>query len=94
MRCLTRADATNLSPFPEKSTFSGQNINPRVTLFEEDPLLGWGGMAVGGIEVHQFPGNHSMYLLEPVIAAVVAAQLGACLEQANKKALENATPRN
>ena len=50
--------------------------------FEEDPLLGWSGMVAGGIEVHQLPGDHSMYLREPVIAAVVAAQLGACLEQA------------
>jgi hypothetical protein len=40
-------------------------------------------MAAGGIEVHQFPGNHWMYLQEPVIAAVVAVQLGACLEQAS-----------
>jgi len=51
-------------------------------------------MAAGGIEVHQLPGDHDMYWLEPATAAVVAAQLEACLEQANKKALENATPRN
>jgi hypothetical protein len=31
------------------------------------------------------PGDHSMYLRDPVIAAVVAAQLGACLEQASGK---------
>ena len=54
---------------------------PPSDLFEEDPLLGWSGMAAGGIEVHQLPGHHCMYLVEPVTSAVVAAQLEACLEK-------------
>jgi thioesterase domain-containing protein/acyl carrier protein len=74
-----------LKPFSGKiDVFRAEHQPPR-DLFEEDPLLGWSGMAAGGIEVHQFPGDHTMYLREPVIAAVVAAQLGACLEQASGK---------
>jgi thioesterase domain-containing protein len=74
-----------LIPFSGKIDLFRAEHQPPSDLFEEDPLLGWNGMAEGGIEVHQLPGDHIMYLQEPVIAAVVAAQLGACLEQASGK---------
>jgi len=80
--CFAARRRYKLMPFSGKIDLFRAEHQPPSDLFEEDPLLGWSGMAAGGIEVHQFPGDHTMYLREPVIAAVVAAQLGACLEQA------------
>ena len=80
--CSAARRRYKLMPFSGRIDLFRAEHQPPTDLFEEDPLLGWGGMAAGGIEVHQLPGDHSMYLREPVIAAVVAAQLGACLEQA------------
>ena len=87
--CFAARRRYKLMPFPGRIDLFRAEHQPPSDLFEEDPLLGWGGMAAGGIEVHQLPGDHHMLLGEPAIAAVVAAQLGACLEQATKKALEN-----
>ena len=83
--CSAARRRYKLMPFSGRIDLFRAEHQPPTDLFEEDPLLGWGGMAAGGIEVHQLPGDHSMYLREPVIAAVVAAQLGACLEQASGK---------
>jgi len=49
---------------------------PSSDLFEPDPLLGWSGMAGGGVEVHELP-----YLWEPN-AADFATKLSSCLEEA------------
>jgi amino acid adenylation domain-containing protein len=83
--CSAARRRYKLMPFPGRIDLFRAEHQPPSDLFEEDPLLGWSGMAAGGIEVHQFPGDHTMYLREPVTAAVVAAQLGACLEQASGK---------
>jgi amino acid adenylation domain-containing protein len=83
--CFAARRRYKLMPFSGRiDLFRAEHQAPS-DLFEEDPLLGWSGMAAGGIEVHQLPGDHHMLLGEPVIAAVVAAQLGACLEQASAK---------
>jgi hypothetical protein len=55
--------------------FQAENWPPS-DLFEPDPLLGWSGMAAGGVEVHELP-----YLWEPN-AADFATKLSACLEDA------------
>jgi len=70
-----------LLPFPGKIDLFRAEHQPPSDVFEEDPFLGWDGMAAGGIEVHQLPGNHVMYLEEPMTSAVVAARLEACLEK-------------
>jgi amino acid adenylation domain-containing protein len=70
-----------LLPFTGKIDLFRAEHQPPSDLFEEDPLLGWGGMATGGIDVHQLPGHHSMYLTEPVTSAVAASRLEACLEK-------------
>jgi amino acid adenylation domain-containing protein len=54
---------------------------PSAELFEPDPLLGWGGMATGGIEVHEVPGYHGGHLGEPSVV-ILAQKLKACLAQA------------
>jgi amino acid adenylation domain-containing protein len=74
-----------LMPFSGRIDLFRAEHQPPRDLFEEDPLLGWSGMAAAGIEVHQLPGDHIMYLAEAEIAAVAATQLEACLEQARGK---------
>jgi thioesterase domain-containing protein len=87
--CFAARQRYKLMPFSGKiDLFKAENqppYQPPSDLFEEDPLLGWSGMAACGIEVHQLPGRHGMYLWEPAIAAVLAEKLRACLEQASGK---------
>jgi amino acid adenylation domain-containing protein len=70
-------------PFSGKIALFIAEHQPSSDLFQDDPFLGWSGMAMDGIEVHQFPGDHAMR--EPGIAAAVSAQLGACLDQASER---------
>jgi len=74
-----------LIPFSGKIDLFRAEYQPPSDVFEEDPFLGWSGMAAGGIEVHQLPGDHDIVLnwLEPATAAVLARKLRACLEQAS-----------
>jgi amino acid adenylation domain-containing protein len=72
-----------LIPFSGKIDLFRAEYQPPSDVFEEDPVLGWSGMAAGGIEVHQLRGDHDMYWLEPATAAVLARKLRACLEQAS-----------
>jgi acyl-coenzyme A synthetase/AMP-(fatty) acid ligase/thioesterase domain-containing protein/acyl carrier protein len=83
--CFAARRRYKLMPFSGRIDLFRAEHQPPSDLFEEDPLLGWSGMAADGIEVHRLPGDHIMYLGEPEIAAVAATQLGACLEQANGK---------
>lgn len=71
----------------------GYKLTPqevRVTLFRarkrpvgglDDPLLGWGRFALGGVELHHVPGDHLTMLSEPQVATL-ADQLKVCLAQA------------
>lgn len=45
---------------------------------EADPTMGWGGLALGGVEVHDVPGTHSELIMRPWVRAV-ARQLGGYL---------------
>ena len=61
----------------------------RVTLFRAaeaaaqppDPTFGWRGLAAGGVEVHEVPGDHDTMVREPHVR-VLAERLGAQLERA------------
>ncbi|GAA6615938.1 non-ribosomal peptide synthetase [Scytonema sp. NUACC26] len=62
----------------------------RVTLFKSsvqsgttnrDSSLGWGQLALGGVEVHQIPGNHLTMLRKPHVK-VLAEQLQVCIDRA------------
>src|SRR5207249_244042 len=66
----------------------------RVTLFRatqqplgspEDPQLGWGGLAEGGCEVHDIPGDHMEITEEPQVRSL-AERLRACLRKAHEAA--------
>ena len=69
------------------SSYKAQPYPGRVTLFraadswEESgrgPYLGWDHVAVGGVEVHEVPGDHVTLLEEPHVR-VLAARLKTCL---------------
>jgi amino acid adenylation domain-containing protein len=47
----------------------------------EDARLGWGGLATGGEELHDVPGDHFTILTEPSVG-VLAKQLTVCLHRA------------
>jgi thioesterase domain-containing protein len=81
--CFAARRRYKLMPFLGKIDLFRAEYQPPSDVFEEDPVLGWSGMAAGGIEVHQLPGDHNMYWLEPATAAVLARKLRACLEQAS-----------
>jgi aspartate racemase len=62
----------------------------RVTLFrgtkqlvgyDNDPQLGWGKLAAGGVEIHRIPGYDGSVILEPRVRVTVE-QLRACLRAA------------
>jgi thioesterase domain-containing protein/acyl carrier protein len=59
----------------------------RVTLFQasarvtKDPMLSWGKVAAGGVEVHVVPSNHSDILYEPNVRGL-AEKLRVCLNKA------------
>jgi thioesterase domain-containing protein len=44
----------------------------------DDARLGWGGLATGGEELHEVPGDHFTILTEPAVG-VLAQQLSVCL---------------
>ncbi|WP_414573137.1 amino acid adenylation domain-containing protein [Nostoc sp. CCY 9925] len=48
-----------------------------------DPLGGWGGLALEGVEVHEIPGDHTSILIEPHVQ-VLAEKLKACLDEAQR----------
>jgi non-ribosomal peptide synthase protein (TIGR01720 family) len=50
----------------------------------EDPTLGWGTVAAGGVEVHPVPGNHQT-LIEAPHVETLAEVLGACLARAARE---------
>lgn len=66
----------------------------RVTLFraleghvaeDEDPTLGWGSVAEGGLEIHDTPGNHDSMLYRPHVQTL-AALLRASLDRVREPA--------
>jgi hypothetical protein len=67
----------------------------RITLFKAaeeeaefgpDPELGWGGVARGGVEVFEVPGDHISILDQPRVAEL-ADRLRGCLEATQKEPL-------
>ncbi len=50
----------------------------RMPGYEDDPLLGWEGLATGGLEVHEVPGYHASMIAEPYIR-ILASELRTCL---------------
>jgi thioesterase domain-containing protein len=70
-------------------SYKAQSYPGQVTLFRvtepwneggRDPHLGWDGVAAGGVEVYEVPGDHFTLLEEPHVQ-ILAAQLKSCLDQ-------------
>jgi thioesterase domain-containing protein/acyl carrier protein len=62
----------------------------RVTLFragerfagtDQDPAMGWGELAAGGLEIYEVPGDHYTMVREPHVQAL-AERLRSCLDKA------------
>ncbi|HEY4592137.1 MAG TPA: thioesterase domain-containing protein, partial [Thermoanaerobaculia bacterium] len=49
----------------------------------EDPTLGWGTVAKGGVEVHTVPGSHQTIIEAPNVE-ILAEALGACIARAER----------
>jgi thioesterase domain-containing protein len=47
-------------------------------------LLGWDGLAAGGIDVHRIPGTHDSLVLEPNVEHLLR-ELKACLREADPR---------
>jgi pimeloyl-ACP methyl ester carboxylesterase len=77
--CSAARRRYELRPFHGKIHLFRVKDQPPSDLFEPDPLLGWGGMAAGGVEVYDL-----LYLWESN-AADLASKLSACLEQAEEE---------
>jgi thioesterase domain-containing protein/acyl carrier protein len=59
-----------------------------------DPMLGWRGVAAGGLEIHEVPGDHRSIMYEPHVG-VLAEKLKRCLDRAliqANQALEREQP--
>jgi amino acid adenylation domain-containing protein len=57
----------------------------------DDARLGWGGLAAGGEELHEVPGDHFTILTEPSVR-VLADQLSACLHHSRADETARAEP--
>jgi acyl-coenzyme A synthetase/AMP-(fatty) acid ligase/thioesterase domain-containing protein/acyl carrier protein len=79
--CLLARQRYQLKPFHGRIHLFRAEHQPPSDLFEPDPVLGWGAMATGGIEIHELSGYHRAYLWEPGVA-VLAGKLTSCLAAA------------
>ena len=50
----------------------------------QDPTLGWGAIATGGVMIHTVPGNHYTMLQQPHVQ-ILARQLSQCLAAAQTR---------
>ena len=80
--CFAARRRYKLKPFSGKIHLFRAERQPPSDLYESDPFLGWGGMAEGGVEIHQLPGDHSLYLREPNVGTL-ARELSSCLADAS-----------
>jgi amino acid adenylation domain-containing protein len=77
---LKSAQRYTPQPYPGKLTIlRATEVDPE--LLGAGPELGWTGLASGGIQVFDVPGNHHSLMQEPNIG-VLAATLGRCIEAA------------
>jgi hypothetical protein len=49
-------------------------------------MMGWGDLAVGGMEIHEIPGAHSQHLIREPKIQIVIDKLRACLNEAQETA--------
>ncbi len=81
--CFAARRRYQLRPFAGKIDLFRIAQQPSAELFEQDPFLGWNGMAELGIGVHDVPGFHGQHLREPNVA-ILAQKLTACLAECSR----------
>ncbi|HIK09325.1 MAG TPA: amino acid adenylation domain-containing protein [Oscillatoriaceae cyanobacterium M33_DOE_052] len=72
------ARAYKLQPYPGVVTLFRAAVRYDTVAWKLDPLLGWGPLAGGGLQVIDVPGGHESCLKEPYVSSLAAA-LTACL---------------
>lgn len=61
-----------------------REVAPQRRQIFEDPTLGWGTVAAGGVEVHTVPGNHQTIIEAPHVETL-AEILGTCIARAERE---------
>jgi non-ribosomal peptide synthetase component F/thioesterase domain-containing protein len=74
-----------LSPYPGRITlFRAMETVSKFESTAVDPTLGWGNLAVGGLAIHDIPGNHLSILQKPNVS-VLASKLKVCIQEVQEK---------
>jgi acyl-coenzyme A synthetase/AMP-(fatty) acid ligase/thioesterase domain-containing protein/acyl carrier protein len=81
--CFAARRRYQLQPFSGRIDLFRVEHQPSAELFEQDPFLGWNGMAFGGIVLHDVPGYHGQHLREPTVKSLGPKML-ACLASARR----------
>ncbi len=68
-----------------------QEASPQRRRIHEDPTLGWGAVAAGGVEVYTVPGTHQTIIEAPNVETL-AEVLEACIERAERGPERTARP--
>jgi thioesterase domain-containing protein/acyl carrier protein len=75
-----------LSPYPGKITlFRAMETFSQFEAIAVNPTLGWRKLAVGGLVIHDVPGNHVTILQKPNVS-VLADKLKICIQEVQEKA--------
>jgi len=67
-----------LQVYPDKVTLFRASDQP--VSYDQFSDLGWSAMAVGGVEIHEVPGDHMAMFQEPNVQ-VLAEKLKACIDR-------------
>jgi thioesterase domain-containing protein len=74
-----------LSPYPGKTTlFRAMETVSKFEAIAVNPTLGWGKLAVGGLLIHEVPGDHLGILQKPNVS-VLASKLKLCIQEVQEK---------
>ena len=80
-RNATHRALANYVPLPYDGNVTLFRASKQPPGFPPDPHMGWGRVALGGVEVYEVPGHHGAIVHEPRIR-VLAETLQVCLERA------------
>ncbi len=74
-----------LSPYSGKTTlFRAMQTASKFESIAANPTLGWSKLAIGGLEIHDVPGDHLGILQKPNVS-VLASKLKACIQETQGK---------
>lgn len=76
--------AAQYVPKPYAGRVTVFSTKPAVRMAMHDDTLGWGELALEGVEIHEIPGDHSDITSEPNVR-VLSQKLALCLERAQRR---------